>query len=148
MFINIKKCGGIYCSKASAPCSRPLPTSLWAKLPLPAHAPYPHPCGQSFRSSITAPALFYLRASCPNAHAPRQLLLHCSTYGRPALITHIPVGKASAPCSRPLPTSLWAKKSQPSMVGLNGFNAMKKTTNYYRNFPHLSKSSISNRANL
>jgi hypothetical protein len=26
--------------------------------------------GQSFRSSITAPALFYLRASCPNAHAP------------------------------------------------------------------------------
>jgi len=53
----------------------------------------------------------YLRAKLPlPVHAPRQLLLHCSTTVRPVRIAHFPVGKASTPCSRPLPTSLWAKK--------------------------------------
>ena len=40
-----------------------------------------HPV-QSFRSSLTAPALFYLRASCPNAHAP---YLHPCVHKRTAI---------------------------------------------------------------
>jgi hypothetical protein len=73
------------------------------------------------------------KASAP-AHAPRQLLLHCSTTVRPVHITYFPVGIKKAPCgaffvNRTAVLSNLTRSSRARFYYTDSF-AVKRTTGF------------------